>query len=266
MESRTVLNRDGSRITTEFDPTGTNGADQSNTVTLADGSRFTFENQGTTQRIFDRDGKLISETVWTPRGPVAQPVLQSLAMNSAQADQLFGAARSLYDWLSTQNSPEVRACLAFKARDFQPTGSGSELVFVGLLPRAEVAKACERLGDVQQWTDTAAQKAGPPSDYSSPAVYGTKVHTLLKRHIDSLNDPELTAELALWKGLEESPIALGSIRIDVVEDHGTGPVCLYDIKTGKRGLSLRRAADFVRRLSLLLKGRTMIVTEIRPFE
>ena len=74
------------------------------------------------------------------------------------------------------------------------------------------------------------------------------------------------AELALWKGLEESPIALGSIRIDVVEDHGTGPVCLYDIKTGKRGLSLRRAADFVRRLSLLLKGRTMIVTEIRPFE
>lgn len=71
LASRTVNNRDGSRIVSE----PLSGRAERNTVTLTDGSRFTFENDGDTQRVFDGRGRLVSEAVWTPDGPQPQPIV-----------------------------------------------------------------------------------------------------------------------------------------------------------------------------------------------
>jgi hypothetical protein len=45
---------------------------------------------------------------------------------------------------------------------------------------------------------------------------------------------------------------------------GSGPICVYDLKTGRRGLSKVRTLEFAVRLAKY--GRPIIVIEIRPFE
>ena len=67
-----VFNRDRSRIVSEFKPPGgTEDWDERHTVVLPDGTKFTFENSGNVQRIYDGEGHLVSATEWTEDGPAA---------------------------------------------------------------------------------------------------------------------------------------------------------------------------------------------------
>lgn len=65
------------------------------------------------------------------------------------------------------------------------------------------------------------------------------------------------------KEIEEAPFS-NAVRVDVLEDRGSGPICGYDLKTGRRGLSKVRTFEFAVRLAKY--GRPIIVIEIRPFE
>ena len=70
-----VFNRDGSRIVSEFNPPdGPGDWDERHTVVLPDGNKFTFENSGNVQRIFDGEGNLVSATEWTEDGPRPVPI------------------------------------------------------------------------------------------------------------------------------------------------------------------------------------------------
>jgi hypothetical protein len=57
----------------------------------------------------------------------------------------------------------------------------------------------------------------------------------------------------------------GSLRIDVLENTENGMVCVYDIKTGKKGLSARRIAEIARAVYLRHPFASgFVVTEMRP--
>lgn len=140
------------------------------------------------------------------------------------------------------------------------------MVYAGSVSREEVDAACRRLRQVQRLTDEATREAGDPLRYRRPSEFGTAVHVRLRRKVDALSDPDLKAELSLSKTLDEALLRPGSIRIDVVEDSGIGPICVYDIKTGRRGLTSKRVREFARRLSLRSRGRVIIISEIRPYE
>jgi hypothetical protein len=116
-------------------------------------------------------------------------------------------------------------------------------------------------------TNTAAQKVGPPSNYSSPAVYGTKVHSELEKIVNAQRKPTLKAERSYTKaGIETGRIA-GAIRVDVLEERDDGTLCIYDIKTGRRGLAMSRVREFALRTSKRIEGyRDIVVIEVRPFE
>lgn len=67
--------------------------------------------------------------------------------------------------------------------------------------------------------------------------------------------------------LKEPPRGMkGTIRVDVYEDTQKGTACVYDIKTGRSGLSKARIVEIV---SNVYKGSRskpdrIIITEVRP--
>jgi hypothetical protein len=148
-----VFNRDRSRIVSEFKPPGgTEDWDERHTVVLPDGTKFTFENSGNVQRIYDGEGHLVSATEWTEDGlqplPMGQlaflgaaaPVLVPLSEAAVQA--LNAAALSFFTWLSSRRDPNKTTVFAFNAKQYQkPETQGDEkrqVVFVGSLTRDEV--------------------------------------------------------------------------------------------------------------------------------
>ena len=106
--STTVYNRDGSVIVSERP----NAATERNTVTLRDGARFIFENSGDAQRIYDAAGNLISSAVWTPDGPLAQPIVQQALFDSRKPK---GPSPLRRRWPSTPRSSSTIGGKAHKS-------------------------------------------------------------------------------------------------------------------------------------------------------
>jgi hypothetical protein len=87
-------------------------------------------------------------------------------------------------------------------------------------------------------------------------------------------DPNFRAEVSLRKTLEETGRPnrqetdygeLGSIRVDILENTKYNTACVYDIKTGKSGLSAARFAEISRTVHLRFPNTLrIIVIEIRP--
>ena len=117
-----------------------------------------------------------------------------------------------------------------------------------MLSRADTATVCSRLDTVQRLADEATVEARAAGTYSSAAIFGTAVHTRLHKKITALQDPDLESEYSLIKKVEEAPLSFNAVRVDVLEDRDTGPICVYNLKTGRRGLSAARTAEFAVRL------------------
>lgn len=233
-------------------------------VKLRNGVALTFEQHGTALTIHDKDGRILQRSVWTESGAEVRPVVQTASGTVAQVQNVLEAGRQLYNWLAERTTTGQRACLAFTAREYEPSRIGLPgLTFAGILPRTEVENVCQRLNDVQQLTDEAAREVTAEGRYTSPQTYGTAVHTKLKSKILRLNDPNLSAEFSLFKAFEEDP-GTRSIRIDVIEEYSEGTICIYDIKTGKSGLTAKRVTDFARRIAK--RGRPVVIIEVRPYE
>lgn len=120
-------------------------------------------------------------------------------------------------------------------------------------------------------TDAAVDAVGPRSDYRSAAEFGTAVHSNLKSQVENLGDPSFRAERSYLKSYYEGPRdeapygSPNSLRIDVYEQRNNETVCVYDIKTGKAGLSPERAAEIAGTVYKRFFGvRRIIVTEVRP--
>lgn len=266
---QTVVNRDGSAIRSEFSasPAAT-GWTERHTVLGADGDMITVENAGPTQRILDANGRLLSASTWTARGPEPEPVVQPaflpLAVEAATATVELGM--TLYTWLSTRNGPGQQAVIAFSAREYRPGESSLGLDYVGLLERDDVDAACPRLDEVQARTDEAVETVKRRGAIDlTPSTFGTAVHMNLKHQIDDLDDPDFRAEVSVLKSLDETYGTKDSVRVDVLENVDGLTVCVYDIKTGKSRLLKGRAAEIARKVFESYRtARRIIVIETRP--
>jgi hypothetical protein len=293
-----VFNRDRSRIVSEFKaPNDPGDWDERHTVVVPDGTKFTFENSGNVQRIFDGEGRLVSATEWTEDGPRPLPVGQlagaALALpllvplSEAAVLALSGAAVALFSWLSSRKDPNRSVVLAFKARKYEkPEPDGDEkrpVVFVASLTRDEVGNLCGRLRYVQNFTDTAVAEVTKTGDYKGPADFGTKVHKEIAKAVEKEDDPNFQAEKSVIKTILETGRhettsdtdnvqdahygQLGSVRIDAYENRpDESTVCVYDPKTGRRGLSFPRMNELAAGAHRLFgyKPNYIIVIEVRP--
>jgi hypothetical protein len=185
------------------------------------------------------------------------------------------AALGLYSLLSIHNSRRRQAVIEFNAHEYR----GQQGVMISkqprLLDRDNVLEICDRLAQVQSLTDDAVAEARREfirdgRTNPRPADFGTAVHTKLKRMINGDNpkgykDINFRAEVSYVKNQEENYGRKDSIRIDVYERRDEQTVCVYDIKTGKAGLSAKRMAEIAAQvLKVYPEARRIIVTEVRP--
>ena len=144
-------------------------------------------------------------------------------------------------------------------------------LYVGTLTRAETDLACPRHGEVQSRTNAIAHLVTQEGGYDSPQRYGTEVHKRLAYVIngpggsDFPRDLDFRAEYSLIKSKAADYGERGSIRVDVLERVNSDTVCVYDIKTGDRGLGAARMDEIAFNVNRLYPGtRRVIVIETRP--
>jgi len=181
--------------------------------------------------------------------------------------EFIDAARlGLYNEWSARNGPNQQAIVEFRAAQYGQKTLGIERVRI--LSRDEVNLLCDRFAEVQALTDNAVAAVRNSGANLSPQQFGTAVHVLVKQKIDEMDDDYLKAEVSFLKGFEAGRGIRGTIRIDGIGRVKERPdtACIYDIKTGVRGLNFPRMLEMVVNSQKAYNGeiRNFIVTEVRP--
>lgn len=270
-----VGTEDGSRVLSIRIHAKPRPFDEQHFVTAPDGESRIFETSGDTQTVRDGEtGEVLGRSTFTAQGaepearvqPARSGVLATAA--AAAAEGTAAAAMALLSALSRQNDRNGTATLGLTAREFSASGAPDfDTTWVGRLNRQELDAACPRAGEIQAIADAAAAKVRGMFEGLTPQEFGNRVHYLIADEINSRRDPNLQAELILDQ--DGSPNAFygqaGTVRLDVLEDVGNGTVCVYDHKTGVRGLGLPRATDLAeivgRRFGQVFR---IILIQVRP--
>jgi hypothetical protein len=164
-------------------------------------------------------------------------------------------ATDRYNWL-LQNAPDnIVPVLHFTPHEFRKEhGPKLETTVVPLL-REQAEGACPLFGAVQTEANLATQEAIKRANYRSASEFGTQVHKIMKDYIVSKYPKSLIPERSYLKYAEElegderyreGGVRYGlkdSLRLDVLEKVGNGVICVYDLKTGKSGLSPARMRE-----------------------
>jgi YD repeat-containing protein len=98
-------------------------------------------------------------------------------------------------------------------------------------------------------------------DHISQPVKGTKIHSAFERLIKSEGQGEFQSEISYLNGVVVKRGKKGSIRVDAVLGDPEHPLAIWDLKTGKRGLSEARKAQI--REHLPLGYEHIDITELR---
>lgn len=259
------------------------GWDERHTVTLPDGQQITFENSGDVQTIRDADGQLIAANEWTSEGPQPYPMVQlargklgggpssrlAPGVGGASPSLVGVAGAALFTWFSQLNSKDRVAVLAFKAGDYRNEGTESKpkIELVARMTRDEVGDVCKKLGNVQKVTDNAVKKVREDEDFMGATDFGSKVHREIAHTINGKGNPNYRAEVSGFKS-SQAKAKYGqkdSIRIDAYENRPeNSTACVYDPKTGERGLSFPRMKELAQTANRLFGSKRIIVIEVRP--
>lgn len=184
------------------------------------------------------------------------------------------SALAAYAAMTAQNDRNKQAVFTFQAREFTGNPATGEIDKAAsrVLSREEVGKFC-KLKLVQDETDQAVKDVNKNGrHYASAALYGTAVHSRLEGIINGSYSHVFWTEKSFLKGVEESDDkslrgVLGTIRIDVLQRLNENTVCVFDIKTGKSGLSLPRMKEIAWNVYKSQSGvgaQRIIVVETRP--
>ncbi|MBA8876901.1 hypothetical protein [Phyllobacterium myrsinacearum] len=187
-----------------------------------------------------------------------------------------------FNRLSKQRDPTKTPIFLFRPKDWKPDNPAERTTTrpsaeVKLITKDQVKEDCPEHGTVQNLTNLAKNSAGKAYNYSSPVLWGTAVHSRMKELVDNNHSGQLIAERSFVKYNEDvmdDPIfyqrtpsygEMGSIRIDVLGRVHDDVVCVYDIKTGRSGLSFPRVIEIGESVSRRYPTNpTIIVTEVRP--
>lgn len=273
-----VTDGQGTTIQSEYAASRAVSFDERQTVIQPDGNKTSFETTGNVQSIYDGgpDGDLVARTIWTQSGPEPDATVQPAFAPLLAAPTILLGGAILFNWQSPLNGSDgQQAVMGFNAREYQP-GDGTtgkfDLSFSGRITEEQAELACRRLPEVRELADRAANAAGSPELYPSRTIYGTGVHSYFKNYVEDRKDPYFRAERSFLKEREEGvyreSVPYGypqSIRTDAYEYRRDGTLCVYDLKTGKAGLTDRRADMLANAARFGFEAvRRIIVIEVRP--
>jgi hypothetical protein len=226
---------------------------------------------------------------FNPRPPLFPLPLVPLVPDSpdptpAAEQRALERALLTYNLLSGDNDADRRAAIVFKVGKYQYDSSRRKLSVAGIfrLNEDQLKDVCEKIKDVQGYTDDAYAKVMSEGKGLTNSQRGTEVHLRVQRAVAAANEPNFKAEISHVKSWEETgeepkpeppadskeeTVRYGtpkSIRIDVFEKK-ENVVCIYDIKTGdKRGLSPARMTELAASVAGKYGAVQFLVTEVRP--
>jgi len=248
--------------------------DEQHTVTGPDGTRTVFETSGLTQTIRDGDSdEILSRSILTPDGAEPQAFVQLARGRPRPSDELarrfaktLEAAGSLFSVLSERKTRDGKAIFAAPASEYKPGDAyDPQSMWVGAVGQTELDQVCPRNREVQSIADAVAADVRASGNYLDEQDFGNKVHARIAKIINSMNDPDLLAEISFdpITGQEVLYATKGSWRLDTLKHSRPSTVCVYDHKTGRAFLRARRAADFADVVQKRYRGaQRIIVIEI----
>ncbi|MGV8832736.1 MAG: hypothetical protein ACOH2N_12235 [Devosia sp.] len=151
--------------------------------------------------------------------------------------------------------------------------NGATPILVDALTEERVRKACKYLPDVQLWTDVAALRLAPQRASMTAWEWGTKVHYAVKQAVEAaraaspLSKDILHAEMSIIANAGGVSYGTpGSTRLDIFEDrrNDMGAICVYDIKTGQRGIGTNQLKAIAEVIRSNYNGAIFYVIEVRP--
>ena len=186
--------------------------------------------------------------------------------------------RTMADPTSAGAGAKDTPIIAFKAWEMRAGEPGQQPspipVMVDSLSEEQLRQTCRFLPEVQQWTDMAALQLAPRRTEMNAAIWGSLVHKMIKDTIDAIKAQmplayeNIYAELSLDEdGNEYAPYGQkGSVRVDVLEDRiqEAGVVCAYDVKTGQRGLTMKRVQKIAEIVARKYGAVVFFIIEVRP--
>ncbi|MVS98529.1 phage minor head protein [Devosia marina] len=168
-----------------------------------------------------------------------------------------------------------RSVVAFK---IWTGGNNEEVVSLHqeTLTQEQVAEVCEFLPDVQAQTNEAATENQPQRATMTPTEWGNLVHWAIYKRINGLKTSFPTAFANVFPEISIDGRRLeiddprgpkygqaGTSRLDVLEKVSATTYCVYDVKTGRSGLTLNRIKEILEKLPV---GVLVYIMEVRPFE
>jgi hypothetical protein len=244
-----------------------------------------------------QDGKTVqvSGYQWSSSGGKSGSVKPGLQATPVVAPALplmmggllgLGAALGLFGSLNRQKAEGQRGGRAETpvlvlpslrgARNPAAGAAETPRVKVEQLNEEELRQACPKTEEFGDMLSRIA--AGIPREGRSAQQWGTEVHMAMKREIEARYESaagqsetsRIRAEISLVAGVEENYGTRGSTWLDIFHHvEGTNDICIYDIKSGARGLTedqarraIAEASDFATKRGIL--NPKIYIVELRP--
>lgn len=238
---------DGTRVLSIRIRAGRRDFDEQHTVTASDGESRVFETLGTTQTIRDGvSGEILGRSSFTANGvephAMVQPAfLQAvpLALAAVRVLRTLELAGTLFATLSAQRG-RYGTVLGTTAHEFRGAEDFEHMpaIWVGPLDQASLDAACPKTGEIQTQLDSVAAAVRRSGAYRTPQAIGTAIHVLMDRWAKAQDIADFHSELSILKdGNAGSYGQSGTSRLDQYHRPQPTVACVYDFKTGLRGLS-----------------------------
>ncbi|WP_155912014.1 hypothetical protein [Methylobacterium sp. 77] len=245
------------------------------TVITSDGESRIFENSGETQTIRDgHSGEVLSSSTFSTSESQSDATIQSAflpvlsAAASAATAATIEAAALLFTYLAARDTGYGKAPgrTAFRY-DFDPDPNKKfPLIWVGQIHQSQLNQACPRNNEVQAITDEATKRLTALNPQLSKQQLGNLIHYDIATTIKALGYPDLQVEFSLdISGIPAKYGTQNSSRLDLFELTPDRMVCVYDYKTGNKGLSPTRALALARVAKMYYpQSIGIVIIQVKP--
>lgn len=274
MQRRTLLDGGGEVLTLRI-RSRRDADDEQHRVITPDGDSRLFENAGDVQTIRDgQSGEVLSRGTFAGLGAPPEATVRPVflpagpfAVAPAVAKTLEAVAL-LFTYLLARGPSFGKAPGTTALRyDFEPdAGKKFPLIWVGPINQTTLNQACPLNEEVQSVTNEAAKRLRALNPKLDNARLGNLIHYDIAKTFDRLNYPNVRVELSLDSvGKETGYGEKNSVRLDLYELSPSNKVCVYDYRTGSKGLSGSRAMRLARTAKYHYpQSDGIIVIQVRP--
>lgn len=266
---------DGTRILSIRIHAGRRDFDEQHAVTAPDGESRIFETSGATQTIRDGvSGEILSRSTFTEQGAEAEAIAQPAflqfvpaAVAAVRILRTLELAGTLFSALSARRG-SYGTVLGITAHEFRGTKDGGQMpvIWVGRVDQPTLEAACPKTEELQSRLDAFNAAVRGSGLYRTPAEVGNAVHYRMDQWVKAQKRENLFSELSIRKNGKEGAYGeAGTSRLDIYHRPRPTVACIYDHKTGSRGLAWSKAVRYAAAARKYFpETQRIIVIQMRP--